>query len=461
MAADPHRLVTVSNRIAASTAGAMNGGLAVGLSDALAEHGGLWFGWDGSIVAEDNCSIEHRGNIEFVTIGLNAEDHEHYYNGYSNRVLWPICHGLPKLMHFQTGNLTGYRRVNARFAHRLANLLRPEDVIWVHDYHLIPLATELRRQGVGNPIGFFLHVPFPNPATLQTVPGRDYLLDCLCAYDVVGFQTDEDLASFRGALAARTIPIAAPFTDVYPIGVDVTGIQKQARRQAYAREVQQLTWGLDERKLIIGVDRLDYSKGLTPRLVGYERLQDRHPAILDELVLTQITIPTRTGLVEYAHTRAELEQTAARINARFGKAGFAPIRYLNQGINRPSLMGLFRRAAIGLVTPIRDGMNLVAKEYLAAQDMNDPGVLVLSRLAGAAHELNQAVIIDPLDPDDVADGIAAALKMPLDERRQRHADMLVTLRKNDITAWRRRFVDALVRHHQLKSRLRGAITSIG
>ena len=451
----------MSNRIAASTEGTINGGLAVGLSGALAESGGLWFGWDGSIADDDNYNVEHRGNIEFVTISLNAEDHQHYYNGYSNRVLWPICHDLPKFMHFEAGNLTGYRRVNAQFAKRLASLLRPEDVVWVHDYHLIPLATELRRQGVCNPIGFFLHVPFPNPTTLQSVPGRNYLLDCLCAYDVIGFQTGADLASFRGALAGRATAFSVPFTDVYPIGVDVAGIQHLAKQHANAKEVQRLTRGLDKRKLAIGVDRLDYSKGLTPRLVGYERLQERHPAILEALVLTQIAIPTRTGLPEYAHTRAEVEQAAARINARFGESGFAQIRYLNQGINRPSLMGLFRRAAIGLVTPIRDGMNLVAKEYLAAQDRNDPGVLVLSKLAGAVHELNQAVVIDPLDPDDVADGIAAALKMPMDERRQRHADMLVTLRKNDITAWRRRFVDALVRHHQLKSRQRGAITSIG
>jgi trehalose 6-phosphate synthase len=456
------RLVTVSNRVAMpKTGGAAAGGLAVGIMAALEEHGGMWFGWNGKLTDTDSRDPEilRRDNIEFATIDLNARDYEHYYNGYSNRVLWPVCHYLLNFMHYESGDLDGYRRVNRVFARKLIGLLKPNDVIWVHDYHLIPLASELRTAGITNPIGFFLHVPFPSYEAFRAVPGHDYLLRCLAAYDVVGFQTDRDLACFRSAVAEpivgatlhdeNMVEIAGGrlLADVFPIGVDVAGIQALAKEFVGSQSVQELTHSLNGRKLIIGVDRLDYSKGLNQRLQAYERVLERYPNARNNLVLMQIAPPTRVGVRTYDEIQAELEQTTGRINGRFAEINWVPIRYLNKGIERPRLMGMFRSAAIGLVTPIRDGMNLVAKEYLAAQDPADPGVLVLSKLAGAARELREAVIVNPYDPDNVADGIATASNMPLAERRQRHAAMLATLNENDITAWRTRFVDALLAQH--------------
>jgi trehalose 6-phosphate synthase len=211
------------------------------------------------------------------------------------------------------------------------------------------------------------------------------------------------------------------------------------------KSVLRMARSLDDRQLIIGVDRLDYSKGLQQRVLSYERLLERYPNAQRNVTLMQIAPPTRTGVRAYDEIRSDLEQTSGRINGRFAESDWVPIRYLNKGVDRKPLMGFFRNADVGLVTPVRDGMNLVAKEFMAAQDPDDPGMVVLSSLTGAACELTDAIIVNPYDRDDVADGIATALSMPLDERQARHASMLEVLRRNDITSWRTRFVDALAR----------------
>ena len=452
------RLITVSNRVAIpKRGGAVAGGLAVGILAALAEHGGLWFGWDGKIASGDSHDpvTVAQGGIEFATIDLAERDYEHYYNGYSNRVLWPVCHYMLDFLQYDAAEFEGYCRVNALFARKLAPLVRPDDVIWVHDYHLIPLAAELRAAGIGNPVGFFLHVPFPSYEVLRAVPGHEYLLRSLCAYDVVGFHTDRDLAAFQtcikqpvvGGILGDDNRIAVPggelVADVFPIGIDVDSVVNMAGEAQTSRNVQRMVRSLNERDMVIGVDRLDYSKGLTQRFLSYERLLEKYPDFQNRLVYLQVAPPTRTGVRAYDEIRAELEQTSGRINGRFAEMDWVPIRYLNSGFDRRTLMGFFRNAAVGLVTPVRDGMNLVAKEYVASQNRKRPGVLVLSSLAGAARELTEAVIVNPHDRDNVADGIATALSMPLAERRERHAALMETLQKNDITAWRRRFVDAL------------------
>lgn len=453
------RLIIVSNRVAMPRKnGAAAGGLTVGILAALKDQGGVWFGWNGKLTDTESGppEIVTRDNIDFATISLNRTDYEQYYNGYSNKVLWPVCHYLLDFIQYDAADFDGYRRVNALFARKLASILTPDDVIWVHDYHLIPLAAELRAAGFDNPIGFFLHVPFPSYEALRAVPGHRYLLRTLCAYDVIGFHTPRDLAAFKTCLNEPVVEaeplagnrVAVPggelVADVFPIGVDVDDIVDLAARANKSKKLQSMVDSLNGRELIIGVDRLDYSKGLTQRLLSYERLLEKYPNAQNNLVLMQIAPPTRTGVRTYDEIRSELEQTSGRINGRFSEADWVPIRYLNKGIDRKTLMGMFRHANVGVVTPVRDGMNLVAKEYIAAQDPEDPGMLVLSGLAGAACELEQAIIVNPYDRDEVADGIAHALNMPLDERRERHAAMLATLRRNDITAWRTRFVDALL-----------------
>jgi trehalose 6-phosphate synthase len=453
------RLITVSNRVAVPQGdAAAAGGLAVGVLAALEEYGGIWFGWNGQLTTGEprDPEITRHGNIEFATIDLNERDYEQYYNGFSNRVLWPICHYLLGFLQYHSSDFEAYCRVNALFARKLMALLEPQDVIWVHDYHLIPLASELRRAGIENRIGFFLHVPFPSYDVFRAAPAHEYLLRSLCAYDVVGFQTDRDLMSFKACVTQPAIGavVAADnimevaggdfIADVFPIGIDVDKIAVLAEQAQSSQNVQRMVNSLDSRNLVIGVDRLYYSKGLTQRFLSYERLLEKYPHSRQSLVYIQIAPPTRTGVRAYDDIRAELEQTSGRINGRFAEPDWVPIRYLNKGFSRTTLAGFFRKAAVGLVTPIRDGMNLVAKEYVASQDRRDPGVLVLSSLAGAARELTEAVIVNPYDVDDVADGISIALSMSRDERRERHEAMLVTLRKNDITAWRKRFVEALL-----------------
>lgn len=453
------RLVIVSNRVAMPKRNAAAaGGLAVGILGALRDHGGVWFGWNGELtdgVASDP-QITTRGNIEYATISLNTRDYSQYYNGYSNKVLWPVCHYLLDFIEYTAEDFSGYQRVNAVFANKLASLLKPDDIIWVHDFHLIPLASELRRAGVDNPIGFFLHVPFPSYEALRAIPGHEFLLRSMCAYDVLGFHTKGDLAAFQtcirepivGAefLDRNRIKVAGGelIADVFPIGVDVDEIQELSAQAAELKQVKSMVRSLGGRELIIGVDRLDYSKGLTQRMLSYERLLEKYPNAQKNVTLMQVAPPTRTGVRTYDEIRSELEQVSGRINGRFSETDWVPIRYLNKGVARKPLMGFFRHAAAALVTPLRDGMNLVAKEYVAAQDPEDPGMLVLSSLAGAADELTEAVIVNPYDRDDVADGIATAINMPLDERRERHAAMMEVLHRNDITAWRTRFVDALL-----------------
>lgn len=452
------RLVIVSNRVAIPKRNSpAAGGLAVGVLGALREAGGVWFGWSGELTESEASEPETvtRGNIDYTTISLNEADFERYYNGYSNRVLWPVCHYLLDFIRYDSADFDGYKRVNQLFARKLAPLLRPDDLIWVHDYHLVPLAAELRQAGLGNRMGFFLHVPFPAYEALRAAPGHEYLLRSLCAYDVIGFHTPGDLAAFESCVREPVIggeildsgkvrvPGGELVADVFPISIDVDEIQQLATEAESLRQVQSLVKSLSDKDLIIGVDRLDYSKGLMQRMLSYERLLERYPNTQRSVTFMQIAPPTRTGVRAYDEIRRELEQVSGRINGRFADSDWVPIRYLNKGVARKPLMGFFRSASVGLVTPVRDGMNLVAKEFVAAQDPVDPGMLVLSSLAGAACELEDAVIVNPHDRDDVADGIASAITMPQAERRERHAAMIDVLRKNDITAWRRRFVDAL------------------
>ena len=461
MAADNDgRLVIVSNRVAMPKRNSpAAGGLAVGVLGALREHGGVWFGWSGELTASEASDPEvvSRGNIDYATISLNDADFERYYNGYSNRVLWPVCHYLLDFIQYDSADFEAYKRVNQLFARKLATLVKPNDMIWVHDYHLIPLAAELRQAGLDNRIGFFLHVPFPAYEALRAAPGHDYLLRALCAYDVLGFHTPHDLAAFESCVREPIIggevlddrrvrvPGGELIADVFPIGIDVDELQNLAAEANGLRQVSGMVRSLAGRDLIIGVDRLDYSKGLMQRMLSYERLLQKYPNTQRSVTLMQIAPPTRAGVRAYDEIRRELEQVSGRINGRFADSDWVPIRYLNKGIARKPLMGFFRNAKVGLVTPVRDGMNLVAKEFVAAQNPENPGVLVLSSLAGAAYELKDAVIVNPHDRDDVADGIANAVTMSLDERRARHTAMLDVLRKNDIGAWRRRFIEALTK----------------
>ena len=451
------RVVCVSNRVAVPKRGAAPGGLTVGVLSALRQTGGVWFGWGGELTDEEPGAPELliRDNITYITIRLRRRDFEAYYNGYANSTLWPLFHYLMRSFRYNDRQQAAYRSVNRAFAERLATVLDPGDVIWVHDYHLIPLAEQLRELGVTRPIGFFLHIPFPHIEMLRVLPTYAELLREMVAYDVVGFQTESDLQSFlagveyvwgRDAIGAQGrihIGSRSVRTGVFPIGIDVPAVEAAASAAAQSDAVRRLSASLLGRKLMVGVDRLDYSKGLIERFAAYQTFLESYPENLGKITFMQIAPLSRTDVRAYAEIRQALEQSAGRLNGRFADADWTPIRYLNRNVPHAALMGFLRAAQVALVTPARDGMNLVAKEFVAAQDPADPGVLILSPLAGAARELNGAIQVNPYDAKGLAHAMQTALAMPLAERRDRHAAMMEVLRRNDVRAWYERFLAAL------------------
>jgi trehalose 6-phosphate synthase len=449
------RLVVVSNRIAPpDDKKASAGGLAVGVLGALKATGGLWFGWSGDIGNEDRpLKKESRGDITWASFNLSEKDYEEYYCQFSNAVLWPAFHYRLDLVKYQREAWEGYSRVNGLLADKLLPLVEEDDIIWVHDYHLLPFAGELRKRGVNNRIGFFLHIPFPTPEIFNALPPGEELLEELCDYDLLGFQTDNDRLAFLDCVASKTRLTShddgshsawgkAFRTEVYPIGIEPDEIAADASGPLPPK-LAQLKAELKHVKNIFSVERLDYSKGLPERFLAYETLLDKYPQHHGKIRYTQIAPTSRGEVQAYQDIRHQLETEAGRINGRYGQLGWTPLFYLNQHFERKILMKVFRYADVGLVTPLRDGMNLVAKEYVAAQDPEDPGVLVLSQFAGAANELTSALIVNPYDRDDVANALNRALNMPLTERISRYAEMMKVIRENDIDRWQARFIEDL------------------
>jgi trehalose 6-phosphate synthase len=450
------RLVAVSNRVSLPRRDTTPGGLTVGLLAAMQRRGGLWFGWDGETTtdAAGGATLTRQAEIDYVTTSLTEEEYTNFYLGFCNSVLWPLFHYFINDFRYSDVQYEAFHRVNHRFAAELAAQLAPDDLVWVHDYHLIPLAQKLRERGVRQPLGFFLHIPFPNIEVLRVLPVYAELLRDLLAHDLLGFQTRTDLESFQGAVhkvwpeaeistAAIRLGGRSTVTLVCPIGVDVDTIQQQATDAMQTEECRRMVTGLLGRRLMVGVDRLDYSKGLVQRFRAYERFLETHPENHNRVTFMQIAPLSRTDVRAYSQIRRELEQVTGRANGRFADTDWTPIRYLNRNFPRDTLMGFLRCALIGIVTPVRDGMNLVAKEFVAAQDPADPGVLVLSTLAGAAQELGAAVLVNPYDSREVSHAIQLALNMPLGERRERHQGMVAALRQNCIHRWHGRFIAAL------------------
>jgi trehalose 6-phosphate synthase len=451
------RLIVVSNRVALPNQTA-TGGLASAMREALRERGGLWFGWSGKI-AKQTAGKLHRlkdGPVEYATIDLSKEDHHHFYDGYANRTLWPLLHYRPDVVDYNRGHLEGYLRVNTVFADRLADLIEPGDMVWINDYHLIPLASMLRERGVRNRIGFFLHTPLPAAGLLIALPQHRELLETLSSYDLIGLHTARDLRALEDYFLHEAHAVMRPGhrmrasngrifrAGVFPIGIDTRQVAEMATRALdEEEEIGQLRASLDDRALIIGVDRLDYSKGLPERFQAYARLLERAPELHRKVTFLQIAPPSRTTVPEYRQIRRELERSAGHINGLYAAPDWVPVRYVNNSYPHSVLSGYYRTARVGLITPLRDGMNLVAKEYVASQNPKDPGVLVLSRFAGAAEELTQALLVNPADTEEVTDALERALKMPLKERRNRWQAMMEVLQKQDITAWRKSFLDAL------------------
>lgn len=454
------RLVVVSNRVAVprpkAKLAASAGGLSVALQAVLRETGGVWFGWSGEVAARRPRGVRRAevDGVTYATFDLVREDYEAYYDGFANRTLWPLFHYRPDLTHYDRHNYEGYLRVNALFARHLAKLLLPGDVVWIHDYHLIPLGELLRKEGCRQRFGFFLHTPFPAPQLLLTIPHHETLVQSLLAYDLVGFQTATDLRAFEdyiryevhGEVTRHDIVRAHGHSvraGAFPVGIDAAAISEMARSPAGKRQFSRMKKSLGNRRLILGVDRLDYSKGLQERMRAFERFLELHKRWLGRVEFLQVAPLSREKVPEYQEIRSGLEQLTGHINGRFSAPGWVPICYLNTSFSQVSLSGLYRAADICLVTPFRDGMNLVAMEYVAAQDEDDPGALVLSQFAGVAQRLSGALIVNPYDFEEIADAIDEALRMPLKARRERWLAMMANLRKYDLARWHADFLGTL------------------
>lgn len=448
------RLIVISNRVSAG--GGNQGGLAVALSAALREHGGIWFGWSGERIDEftGQINLNREDGVTTATVDLEDQDIDEYYNGYANRTLWPLFHYRIDLAEYERSFADGYHRANERFADTVLPLIEPEDVVWVQDYHMFPLGSELRKRGVSNRIGFFLHIPWPPRRLLATLPQARELVEGLLDYDVIGFHTDEWLQSFceyvrneldgvideQGVLTVGTRRLRLI---ACPVGIDAGEFETLAASDKALRMVDLMRESAVGRALIVGVDRLDYSKGLEERFLGYERFLTEHPEERKEVVLLQIAPPSRGQVESYQQIRNTLEGLAGRINGAHAALDWVPIRYVNQGYSRDVLAGVYRASRIGLVTPLRDGMNLVAKEYVASQDPEDPGVLILSRFAGAAEQMTDALLVNPHSAEEISDAIGQALAMPREERIRRWQSLMAGVKEQDILWWLKRFTDAL------------------
>jgi trehalose 6-phosphate synthase len=439
------RVIIVSNRVTDPAVARQAGGVSVAIADMIATKSALWFGWGGEVTedaqSDSPCEETAYGRSTVIKLALSRREHDHFYLGYSNSVLWPVFHNRLDLAQFEAGYFAEYKRVNRRFAEKLAPMLRRDDVIWIHDYHFMTIAKDLRDLGVRNAIGFFLHIPVPPPQAFLAIPEHVEIAHALSCYDLIGLQSKRDVGNMIDFLQESVFANLVQDGSVrfgnqsvriasFPVGID-SGAIKNISEDAVASS---------QTVRIIGADRLDYTKGLPQKFRAYGKFLADNPEFKGRVLLSQIAPPTRASLEAYSDIRGELESLAGSINGLHGDLQWSPVQYLHQTFGREELFTIYRSSKVALITPLRDGMNLVCKEYVAAQNPDDPGVLVLSRFAGAAESLTSAVLVNPYNIPETAAAIKLALEMPLDERRQRHADLLKIVTQEDSAQWSAHFL---------------------
>lgn len=451
-------LIVVSNRVCLPKGDEpVTGGLAAALLPAVRTSGAIWVGSSGRLrdryEGEPLAEVRALGAGAVAMLDLPAAHYRGFYEGFANSALWPLLHSRTDLIRASATEYASYREVNAFMARALLRFVKPDATFWIHDYHFLSLGKELRRLGINRPIGFFLHTPFPSRTLVVGLPQHQELVRAMLSYDLIGFQTDDDVVNFTDYLrnelgmtvvdgvvrsAYGTTRIAS-----FPIGIDVADFAARAQRAATRPEVSRLRTSLQGAKLVIGVDRIDYSKGLINRLLAFDRLLATEPQLKNAVSMLQIAVPSRGDIDAYRQLQRDLAILVGEINGRHGEVDWTPIRYLNRGFGQATLAGFYRAARVGLVTPLHDGMNLVAKEYVAAQDRSDPGVLVLSEFAGAAKQLDAALLVNPHDIEGVARATARALSMSLEERMERWKAMMPKLESSSLGAWFKGYVAAL------------------
>lgn len=474
MTMDEGRIVVVSNRLPLSVVRegdawgvrASSGGLVTALGPVLRDRGGVWIGWLG-LPAEDLppeetvedllTRAEDTTGHEVVAIPLTREEIRGYYEGFSNSVLWPLFHDFISRCDYRPESWDTYVAANRRFAETVASRTRPSDYVWVHDYQLLLVAQALRSLGVDRKTGFFLHIPFPPPDVFMKLPWRQQVLEALLEYELVGFQTARDRRNFldcvntlapgariagRGGVVQLVTPKRVVRVGTFPISIDFREFSDGAESPEVEREAWITHVNLPDRKLILGVDRLDYTKGIPQRLHAFASALERYPDLHRNVSLVQVVVPSRIAVDEYDVLKREIERTVGEINGRFTRSGWIPVHYVYRHLDRVDLLALYRTAEVALITPLKDGMNLVAKEYCAAS-VEDEGVLILSEFAGAAAQLRQnALLVNPWDIIGTADAIHRALTMPAEERRARMRRLRASIRRHDIGWWVRSFLGA-------------------
>ncbi len=467
---DSPELIIVSNRLPVEVEHTQNGlqvhespgGLASALHRLMTRRGGSWLGWPGIPGPVDMHQADQMPDLPYqlVPVHISEQEHEEYYQGFANEILWPLFHDLHPYCEFEPRFWEAYGTVNHRFAETARKTGHGSEALWIHDYHLFLAATHLRRLGDERPLGFFLHIPFPPKGALQRLPWHEQLLEALTAYDVIGVQTRRDLNNLREAFP-RLLDDATVRTDghrlvlehhdrrtlaqSFPISTDIQKIEQSASQPTVtdrARELQQRLHGPDH-TYIVGVERLDYTKGIPERLEAYRQALDRYPSLLENVTLLQHVNPSREQIDHYQQLRREVELAVARTNGAFGTLEWTPVRYSYGHLSFDEILSLYRLADIALVTPLRDGMNLVSKEYCAA-NTDDDGVLVLSKFAGAAEEFaNHALLVNPHDIDDTADTIHQACTMHPRDRSARMHNLREILQDHDVHDWCNGFLEHL------------------
>jgi alpha,alpha-trehalose-phosphate synthase [UDP-forming] len=435
------------------------GGLATALDDVLQRHGGVWIAWAGNGVPDRLAPRDTGLRYPIRCAQLDAEQLENFYGGFANQVLWPLCHIFPERCRFDRAFWLAYQQANAHYASLVAEEARPGDLVWVNDFHLCLVPSGLRTRRLPVRVGMFWHIPFPPPSVFGICPWREELLAGMLGADLLAFQTDVDTQNFvacvreflrlpvledpqRIRLEGRDVQLGT-----LPVGVDVARLTADAASKTALDEARALRETLGTEAVLLAVDRLDYTKGIIERLRGFERFLESNPDWRGRVSLVQITAPSRFRVPQYRAMKQTIDEMVGRIVGRFTASGRSPLVYLYTSFDHEQLAAYYRAADVALVTPLRDGMNLVAKEYVAAQAGGD-GVLLLSEFAGAASELQEAVLVNPYEADGVAAAIATALALPADERRARMAALLERVSERDVHWWTRAFLQLLSGHRE-------------
>lgn len=465
------RFVAVSNRlpvVVEKVAGDVwntkpgSGGLVTALAPVLRNRGGVWIGWPGDVKAPDLAGLfrmaSNDAGYRLCPIILTKEEIEGFYSGFSNSIIWPLFHDLVTRCEFLPGYWEVYCSVNRKFAKVIAEQSRDDDYVWVHDYHLMNVAQELRSFGAKTrKAGFFLHIPFPPMEAFLKLPWRADILHALLEYDLVGFQTVRDRANFidcirallpevgvagKGAVVVATLLNKEIRLGTFPISIDFKAFSNASAAEDVITKTLEFVKIHGDRKLMLGIDRLDYTKGIPERLKAFRNALERFPELLGKVTFIQVVVPSRVDVPEYRSLQLEIEQLVGEINGKFTFQGWVPIHYLFRSLSKEELLIHYRAADVALITPLRDGMNLVAKEYCACKTHED-GVLILSEFAGAATQMHKwALMVNPFDVEGVAEAICMAFSMDADERKTRMKRLRESVRRNDIYRWVKSFLKA-------------------